>query len=205
MSLTKSTLVLDVHALSGVYFAPVSLQLEAGAVLCLFGVSGSGKSQFLRALVDLEPHQGEIFLQGVEQQQMAANLWRRAVAYLPAESGWWAVRVGQHFTTQPSSDALASLGLDETILARAVDGISSGERQRLGLLRLLVQRPKVILLDEPSANLDPDSTLKMEQVVRAYLHEAQAAAIWVSHDPLQRARIADRSMEMPSRPREVAA
>ena len=196
--------VLDVRALAGAYFAPVNLQLVAGEMLCLFGASGSGKSQFLRALVDLELHRGEVFLQGVEQQQMAANLWRRVVAYLPAESGWWAVRVGQHFATQPSSDALASLGLDEAILARAVDGISSGERQRLGLLRLLMQRPKVILLDEPSANLDPESALKMEQVVRAYLHEAQAAAIWVSHDPLQRARIADRSMEMPSLPREVA-
>lgn len=192
----QNSIVLDVQALAGAYFAPMSLTLAAGELLCLFGVSGSGKSQFLRALVDLELHQGAVFLQGVEQQQMPANLWRRKVAYLPAESGWWAVRVEQHFATKPSVDALASLGLDEAILQREVDGISSGERQRLGLLRLLVQRPQVILLDEPSANLDPDSTLKMEQVVRAYLQEAQATAIWVSHDPLQRERIADRSMEM---------
>ena len=205
MSNVQRSIVLDVCALAGAYFAPISLQLVAGEMLCLFGVSGSGKSQFLRALVDLELHQGAVFLQDVEQQQMQANLWRRKVAYLPAESGWWAVRVGQHFTTQPSSEALASLGLEAAILAREVDGISSGERQRLGLLRLLVQRPQVILLDEPSANLDPDSTLKMEQVVRAYLQEAQAVAIWVSHDPLQRERIADRSMEMPSLQREVAA
>jgi len=201
----NSTVVLDVHTLTGAYFAPVNLQLSAGEMLCVFGASGSGKSQFLRALVDLELHRGEVFLHGIEQQQMAAHLWRRKVAYLPAESGWWAVRVGQHFATPPSSDALASLGLEEAILAREVDGISSGERQRLGLLRLLVQRPQVILLDEPSANLDPESTLKMEQVVRAYVRETQAAAIWVSHDPLQRARIADRSMEMPSMQREVAA
>ncbi len=73
----QSTSLLDVQGLSGEYFAPVSLQLEAGAVLCLFGVSGSGKSQFLRALVDLELHQGAVFLQGVEQQHMAAPLWRR--------------------------------------------------------------------------------------------------------------------------------
>jgi ABC-type iron transport system FetAB ATPase subunit len=195
--------VLDAQAVSGVHFAPVSLQLAAGELLCLFGVSGSGKSQFLRALVDLELHQGAVFLQGVEQQQMAAPLWRRMVAYLPAESGWWATRVGEHFVIQPTVDELGSLGLDETILMREVEGISSGERQRLGLLRLLVQRPQVILLDEPSANLDPESTLKMEQVVRAYVQQAQAAAIWVSHDPLQRARIADRSMDMPLREPEV--
>jgi len=199
----QSTSLLDVQGLSGEYFAPLSLQLEAGAGLCLFGVSGSGKSQFLRALVDLELHQGAVFLQGVEQQHMAAPLWRRKVAYLPAESGWWATRVGEHFATKPSVEQLGSLGLETSILTREVDGISSGERQRLGLLRLLVQRPQVILLDEPSANLDPESTLKMEQVVCAYVRESQAAAIWVSHDPLQRARIADRSMDMPLRVTEV--
>ena len=203
MSLSKSPVVLDVRALSGAYFAPISLQLAAGKVLCLFGVSGSGKSQFLRAIVDLELHQGTVFLHGVEQQQMAAPLWRRKVAYLPAESGWWATRVGEHFVTQPTAEQLGSLGLDEVILTREVDGISSGERQRLGLLRLLVQQPQVILLDEPSANLDPDSTLKMEQVVCAYVRKTQAAAIWVSHDPLQRARIADRNMNMPLREPEV--
>jgi len=203
LSLIQPSVVLDVHALSGAYFAPISLQLAAGEVVCLFGVSGSGKSQFLRAVVDLELHQGAVFLHGVEQQQMAAPSWRRKVAYLPAESGWWATRVGEHFATPPSADELASLGLDEAILTREVDGISSGERQRLGLLRLLVQRPQVILLDEPSANLDPESTLKMEQVVCAYVRETQAAAVWVSHDPLQRARIADRSMDMPLRESEV--
>ncbi len=125
------------------------------------------------------------------------------MAYLPAESGWWATRAGEHFATKPSVEQLGSLGLETSILTREVDGISSGERQRLGLLRLLVQRPQVILLDEPSANLDPESTLKMEQVVCAYVRESQAAAIWVSHDPLQRARIADRSMDMPLRVTEV--
>jgi ABC-type iron transport system FetAB ATPase subunit len=191
--------LLDLRRLSGSYFAPVSLQLDAGVLLCLYGASGSGKSQFLRALVDLELHQGKVYLDGVEQQQMAASVWRRQVAYLPAESGWWATRVGEHFAVQPTQAELDALALDEAILLREVDGISSGERQRLGLLRLLAQCPRVILLDEPSANLDPESTLKMEQVVRAYLQQAQAAAIWVSHDPLQRARIADRSMEMPLR------
>ncbi len=203
MNVMQSTSLLDVQGLSGAYFAPISLQLVAGEVLCLFGVSGSGKSQFLRALVDLELHRGAVFLHGVEQQHMDAPLWRRKVAYLPAESGWWATRVGEHFAMPPSADELASLGLEASILAREVDGISSGERQRLGLLRLMLQQPQVVLLDEPSANLDPESTLRMEQVVRAYVHEAQAAVIWVSHDPLQRARIADRSVDMPLRATEV--
>ena len=188
--------MLEVRALRGAYFAEVSLQLDAGVLLGLYGVSGSGKSQFLRALVDLDVHQGEVFLQGVEQQQMAAHDWRRKLAYIPAESGWWAARVGEHFTTLPSAQDLASLGLDGDIPGREVSGLSSGERQRLGLLRVLQQQPKVVLLDEPSANLDPENTLKMEQVVRDYLRKTGTAGIWVSHDPQQRARVADRCMEM---------
>lgn len=205
MSTRNTSSALDVQGVSGAYFSPVDLRLAPGELLCLYGVSGSGKSQFLRALVDLEPHQGKVFLHGVEQQQMVAHDWRRKLAYLPAESGWWAARVGEHFAAPPALDELAGLGLDETILTREVGGLSSGERQRLGLLRLLQQRPQVMLLDEPSANLDPESTLKMEGMVREYLHLNGAAAIWVSHDPSQRARIADRGMEMPSNTMETAA
>ncbi|MEW5837514.1 MAG: ATP-binding cassette domain-containing protein [Pseudomonadota bacterium] len=193
----KSGSLLDIVGLQGLHFARVDLRLHSGELLCLYGASGSGKSQFLRALADLEPHEGQVYLQGVEQQQMPAHVWRRKLAYLPAESGWWSARVGAHFSRPPQTEDLLGLGLEESILQREVEGLSSGERQRLGLLRLLGQQPQVILLDEPSANLDPQSALQMEGCVRAYLQTQGAAAIWVSHDPVQRARIADRSLEMP--------
>lgn len=191
--------MLHVRHLSGPHFGPVDLQLAPGELLCLYGPSGVGKSQLLRALADLDMHEGEVSLGGVPQQAIRPTDWRRQVAYLPAESGWWATRVGQHFDAPPGAEALAALGLTPVILEREVEGISSGERQRLGLLRMLEQRPRVLLLDEPSANLDPDSTLLMEGRVRRFLGEEQAAAIWVSHDPAQHERIADRTIELKAR------
>jgi ABC-type multidrug transport system ATPase subunit len=89
--------------------------------------------------------------------------WRRRVGLLPAESGWWADRVGAHFIT--TNDArnpattptpiLARLGFEPDVLDWDVQRLSSGERQRLGLARLLLNRPEVLLLDEATANLDP--------------------------------------------------
>jgi len=188
-----------VRHLSGPHFGPIDLQLAPRELLCLYGPSGVGKSQLLRALADLEPHEGEVQLADVPQQAVRPTEWRRQVAYLPAESGWWAPRVVQHFAQPPGIEALATLGLTPDILEREVDGLSTGELQRLGLLRMLDQRPRVLLLDEPSANLDPESALLMEARVLRYLDEARAAAIWVSHDPLQRERIADRSIELKAR------
>lgn len=191
--------MLKICQLAGPHFGPFDLLLAPGELLCLYGPSGVGKSQLMRALADLDPHAGEILLDDVPQQAFRPTEWRRQVAYLPAESGWWAPRVGQHFVTPPGEDVLAALGLVPAILEREVEGISTGERQRLGLVRMLQQRPRVLLLDEPSANLDPDSALRMEACVRGYLDDARASAIWVSHDPAQRERIADRSIELKAR------
>ncbi len=182
--------------LRGPYFGPIDLHLEAGELLCLHGPSGVGKTQLMRALADLDPHTGEVLLEERAQQAIRPTEWRRQVGYLPAESGWWAPRVAQHFDAPPDAPSLGQLGLEPAILEREVEGLSSGERQRLGLLRMLVLRPRVLLLDEPSAHLDPHNVLQMEACIRGYLDAMQAAAIWISHDPAQRARIADRSMEM---------
>ncbi len=177
----------------------MSVQVEGGEVLALYGASGSGKTQFLRALADLEPHQGTIALDGVAQEVMPAHLWRRKVAYLPAEPAWWTARVLDHFTHAPQEALLSQLHLPPEIMQRAVDGLSSGERQRLGLLRLLQFQPQVLLLDEPTANLDAESTRAVEGLVLDYVRQHHAAVLWVTHDAEQRARIATRNIELSPR------
>jgi ABC-type iron transport system FetAB ATPase subunit len=79
---------------------------------------------------------------------------------------------------------------------QAVIRLSSGEKQRLALLRLLANQPRVLLLDEPTANLDPENTRRVEAVIREYCRERAAAVVWVSHDREQAARVADRQFEV---------
>jgi len=174
---------------------PVSFSLEAGDCLCLSGPSGTGKSLLLRAIADLDPHEGRVWLDGAACDSIAPPVWRCRVGLLPPDSSWWLPRAIDHFHDgQPLS--LDSLGLAPGLLGEPVARLSSGERQRLALLRLLANTPQVLLLDEPTANLDPASTLRVEAVINEYRKTHQAAVIWVSHDPAQIARVANRHLQV---------
>ncbi len=169
----------------GVYnLKGVDLVLPPGRCVGLTGPSGAGKTLLLRALADLDPHEGQMFLDGVAAEEVEVNLWRRQVGLLPAESAWWHDVVGDHFSNidEPS---LAALGFTPEVLDWQIAKLSSGERQRLALLRLLVQRPKVLLLDEPTANLDAENTRRTEALLMDYARDHQAAILWVSHDLAQ--------------------
>lgn len=182
--------VLQVINLSGTGFGPVDLALEKGRCLCLSGPSGAGKSRLLRAIADLDPHRGELLLDGNPNTEMPPCAWRRRVGLLPAESGWWAERVGDHFENGISAETVKQLGFDADIFDEPVDHLSSGQKQRLALLRLLANQPDVLLLDEPTANLDPVNTRRVE-VLLARVMRAGTALLWISHDPDQITRVSD--------------
>lgn len=174
---------------------PISLDIGSGECVGLSGPSGSGKSLFLRAIADMEPHGGTIFLDGTEQTLISAPAWRRQVALLPAESAWWSDTVGEHFS-QSDEPRLGALGFDKCILTWPVSRLSSGERQRLALLRLLENQPRMLLLDEPTANLDEENSAKVEELVRSYCEETGAAVVWVGHQRAQLYRVANRFYAM---------
>ena len=89
---------------------------------------------------------------------------------------------------------LARLGLNEGILTQPITRLSSGEKQRLALLRLLANQPRVLLLDEPTANLDPQNVQRVEAAIEAYRREQGAAVLWVTHDRQQAVRVAGRCL-----------
>ncbi len=177
---------------------PVDLELEAGECVTLSGPSGSGKSRLLRALADLDPHAGEAWCDGTEQQTLSGPAWRRRVALLPAESAWWSDRVGDHFE-QLDAATLDLLKLPADAGDWQVTRLSSGERQRLALLRLLSVKPEVLLLDEPTANLDLTNIERVEGLIEQWRREHRTAVLWVSHDPGQQQRVSTRSLRIEHR------
>ena len=184
---------LHIEALRGDGLGPIDLRIEAGECVCLSGPSGAGKTRLLRAIADLDPHAGTVSLDGVDATRMAAPAWRRAVALLPADSRWWGARVAEHFPRDAQPDP-AQVGLPQDALQWNVERLSSGERQRLALLRVLANQPKVLLLDEPTANLDAANAERIEALIAEYKTAHAAAVIWVSHDAQQIVRVADRRL-----------
>lgn len=171
--------------------APVSLTLAPGEILCLSGTSGSGKSRLLRAVADLEPHGGEAWLGEMAQSSLAGHAWRARVMLVPAESQWWADTVGEHLP-EARCDDLEALGLSPEVCDWQVARLSSGEQQRLALVRTLSREPAALLLDEPTANLDDATARRVEAWLCARSRARGWPVIWIAHDPAQIARVADR-------------
>jgi energy-coupling factor transporter ATP-binding protein EcfA2 len=136
-----------------------------------------------------------VLLDGLAQGRMTAPEWRRQVALLPAESVWWYDTVGDHFAATEAA-GWASMGFDAQVRTWPVARLSSGERQRLALLRLLENRPRILLLDEPTANLDDGNTALVEALVRSYRERTGAGVLWVAHHTAQLQRVADRTVAM---------
>ncbi|WP_018876597.1 ATP-binding cassette domain-containing protein [Thioalkalivibrio sp. ALE31] len=201
--------LLDVRQLKTAHLGPLDLALQPGELVQVTGASGSGKSLLLRALADLDPNTGEVMLNGQPRDAMAPVDWRRRVAYVPAETAWWGERVDEHlpvdFARAAALHLLEQVALPEASLGWEVERLSSGEKQRLGLVRALLNQPRVLLLDEPTANLDLENTKRIERAVRGYLAEEDAAALWVSHDTLQRQRLGGRILTIANGKLEVTA
>jgi len=172
------------------------LDLRAGECVVLTGPSGSGKSLLLRMLADLDPNTGEVHIGDQPRDSLPAAAWRRQVGYVPAEAGWWADTVAGHFDAPAAVRALLpAVGLRPDLLDAAVAQLSTGERQRMALLRAVTRQPRFLLLDEPTSALDAASVALVEALLRRLQSEGMGLLV-VSHDPAQAARLADRRLRL---------
>lgn len=175
----------------------LTFEVAHGECLAIEGPSGSGKTRLLRAIADLDPAPGQVFLDGMERHEMSAVEWRKAVRYAAAEPGWWTD------TARPSLKAgagrtarlLSNLGLTEDLLDRPLATLSTGERQRLALVRAFVDEPKVLLLDEPTGALDVRTSALVEELLRYFLLAGRAILL-ASHDPGLIARLAHARLQL---------
>jgi ABC-type iron transport system FetAB ATPase subunit len=188
----------DRLVLQGISVGPlheVSLTVEPGEIVCISGESGSGKSRLLRAIADLDAHRGQVRLGEAQRERVAAHCWRGWVMLVPAESSWWGDTVAEHFL-DPLPGSFEAFSLSEEALGWQVSRLSSGEKQRLAVLRALSHEPRALLLDEPTANLDPELAREVEAWLCEYARRERMPVIWVAHDRAQIGRVADRHFEI---------
>lgn len=181
-----------------------ALDIHKGEILAVVGPSGAGKSTLLRLLNFLElPDTGQLTFQGQPVPQSGASLaLRREVTTVfqrPAllstsvtKNVTYGLRLrGQHDGKADLRAVLEQLGLSKLAQARACT-LSGGEAQRVALARALIIRPKVLLLDEPTANLDPYNVNLIESVVADMNCRSGATVVVVTHNIFQARRLAHR-------------
>jgi iron complex transport system ATP-binding protein len=190
----------------------IDFTLHAGEVLGVVGPNGSGKSTLLRALTGLLPlRDGEVILGGSPLASLGALERARRCAVQPqVETPLFDYTVGQFVllgrhphraplavATAADRDA-ATRAMEQTDLtgfeARSIRSLSTGEWQRTLLARALAQETPILLLDEPSAHLDPGHRYAMHQLLRRLAREQQRAVFCVSHDLNLAAEFCDRLM-----------
>ena len=187
----------------------VNLEVPKGEVMALIGPSGAGKSTLIRCVNRLvEPTSGKIFLGDLELAHLGATELRRArrrmgmifqeyalVERLSVMENVLSGRLGyigfwrSYFRKFPQSDIdeafnlLQRVGLDHMADKRA-DELSGGQRQRVGICRALIQNPDLLLVDEPTASLDPKTSRQIMRLICELCEERQLAAIINIHDVL---------------------
>ncbi len=185
----------------------VDLEVPKGQVLALIGPSGAGKSTLIRCINRLvEPTSGKVWLNDKELTNLGRASLRRArrrmgmifQEYALVERltvmenvlsgrlgyvGFWA----SYFRKFPQSDIdeafrlLDRVGLSDMVDKRA-DELSGGQRQRVGIARALIQDPEILLVDEPTASLDPKTSRQIMRLICELCEERQLAAIINIHD-----------------------
>jgi len=174
----------------------VSFDLQDGECVALQGPSGVGKTLLLRSIADLDPNEGTVRLDGTLREAMPAPAWRKQVTYLAAEPGWWSDSVQEHFTRWDAALPLVTrLGLPDDCGPWPIQRLSTGERQRLGLVRALMLRSRVLLLDEPTSALDSASVAVVEALIAEQIANG-TSAIWSTHDNAQARRVGSRIFAM---------
>src|SRR5205823_28326 len=184
----------------------VSFSVREGEILCLLGPSGCGKTTTLRVIAGFEPVVGgEVYLKGqlVSAPGVLLPTERRRVGMVFQEYALFPhLRVSENIafglrdlpSVQRETQVHAMLAMTGLtgLERRYPHELSGGQQQRVALARALVQKPVVLLLDEPFSNLDPDMASKMREDLHHLLRRTHTTAVLVTHDHDEAFAMADR-------------
>lgn len=173
----------------------VQLHIQEGAFVILMGESGSGKTTLLRVLAGLEKAEGDIVLEGLSWNNVAPQ--KRSIGFVFQDYALFEnMTVEENLLFVKDDKALAEKLLALTELTgfakRNVQSLSGGQKQRVSLCRAMMQKPKLLLMDEPLSALDEKMRLKLQNEI-AKLHRAfGTTTVMVSHDAKASYALADR-------------
>jgi putative ABC transport system ATP-binding protein len=185
-------------------FTAVTAQIAEPAVIALLGASGQGKSTLLRILSLLDiPDEGEIRLHNISFRQMEPRDWRMKVCSVAQQAVMLSGSVEDNlklvsflhkrpFDNQLATHLLSELDLASLDLSKKAADLSGGEKQRISLIRSLLLRPEVLLLDEITASLDVHSKHLVEQTLLGWHRQEGTTLIWVTHDLEQAKSVSQR-------------
>lgn len=185
----------------------INIRVEEGEVLAFIGPTGAGKTTLLR-LIDMldSPAAGKIFFKDVDvlaserarleaRRRMSFVLQKPVVFNMSVRDnvayGLRWRRMGRHQTRESVEKILEMVGMSG-YAERKARTLSGGEMQRVAIARAIITEPEVLLLDEPTANLDPVSALKIEELISDIIRRETITVIMTTHDMTQGQRLADR-------------
>ncbi|MCT8336722.1 ABC transporter ATP-binding protein [Methanoculleus sp. Afa-1] len=195
----------DVTALRG-----ISLRIDEGEFVAIMGPSGSGKSTLLNQIGCLDrPTSGDLFLAGKNTREMddreLTSLRLTSIGYIfqkfnliPLLSAYenveypYIMKHRKNDDTGRVRDLLAMVGIDENLSAHKPNELSGGQQQRIAIARALVNDPAILLCDEPTGNLDSQTSLQIMEIL-GDLHHRGRTIVMVTHNP-ETAEYADRTI-----------
>ena len=186
------------------------VELAPSEMVALFGNSGCGKTTLLRVLCGLiNPASGSVLFRGEDPDSIGWPGYRRKVLYVEQRAVMFNDTVEGNLrrpfnykTSQsefPEDWARELIGkalLSESVMGRNARELSEGEKQRVSIVRALIIKPEVLLLDEPIASLDDDSAGAVEELISHEVRKNQIGTLVVSHNRERAIRWCDRVIEL---------
>jgi len=188
----------DVHILK-----EITGSFPEGRITTLVGPSGAGKSTLLKLCNGLlSPDSGEIFIKNIHINSYEPVQLRRLVGIAlqsaPMIRGTVMnnmalpkVLQGQTLPEQEATELLDDVGLETDFLYRSIKDLSGGQRQKVSIARTLVNRPRILLLDEITSSLDRSSTQEIEELIVKINQKYGVTIIWITHNLQQAIQVGD--------------